>query len=137
FDLDGGVCRRSVTFPWRRRKNGVTAIAHSASCSSRASRKRHETWGLGPPRVRLSATHSPLGSHNRAIRTRMAKLLVIEDEPDVRNVMEYNLALAGHEVVSAGDGRQGLRLAREIKPDLVLLDLMLPDLSGTEVCRAL
>ncbi len=67
----------------------------------------------------------------------MAKLLVIEDEPDVRNVIEYNLALAGHEVVIAGDGHQGLRLAREIKPDLVLLDLMLPDLSGTEVCRAL
>lgn len=67
----------------------------------------------------------------------MAKLLVIEDEPDVRNVIEYNLALAGHEVVIAGDGRQGLRLAREMKPDLVLLDLMLPDLSGTEVCRAL
>lgn len=67
----------------------------------------------------------------------MAKLLVIEDEPDVRHVMEYNLALAGHEVVCAGDGRQGLRLAREVKPDLVLLDLMLPDLSGTEVCRAL
>lgn len=67
----------------------------------------------------------------------MAKLLVIEDEPDVRRVMEYNLALAGHEVVVAGDGRQGLRLARELKPDLVLLDLMLPDLSGTEVCRML
>jgi len=67
----------------------------------------------------------------------MAKLLVIEDEPDVRNVIEYNLSLAGHEVVLAGDGRQGLRLAREIKPDLVLLDLMLPDLSGTEVCRSL
>jgi two-component system phosphate regulon response regulator PhoB len=67
----------------------------------------------------------------------MAKLLVIEDEPDVRKVMEYNLVLAGHEVVTAGDGRQGLRLAREMKPDLVLLDLMLPDLSGTEVCRAI
>ena len=67
----------------------------------------------------------------------MAKLLVIEDEPDVRKVIEYNLALAGHEVVIAGDGRQGLRMARELKPDLVLLDLMLPDLSGTEVCRAL
>ncbi len=67
----------------------------------------------------------------------MAKLLVIEDEPDVRSVIEYNLALAGHEVVVAGDGRQGLRLAREIRPDLVLLDLMLPDLSGIEVCRAL
>lgn len=67
----------------------------------------------------------------------MAKVLVIEDEPDVRSVIEYNLVRAGHEVVIAGDGSQGLRLAREVKPDLVLLDLMLPDLAGTEVCREL
>ena len=68
---------------------------------------------------------------------RMAKLLVIEDEPDVQSTIEYNLVMAGHQVVVASDGRQGLRLAREFKPDLVLLDLMLPDLSGTDVCRVL
>jgi len=67
----------------------------------------------------------------------MAKLLVIEDEPDARDIIEYNLTVAGHEVSGAGDGTEGLRLARELKPDLVLLDIMLPDISGTELCRTL
>jgi two-component system phosphate regulon response regulator PhoB len=67
----------------------------------------------------------------------MARILVIEDEPDIRQVLDYNLRLAGHDVVSAPRGHEGLRLVREQRPDLVLLDLMLPDLPGTEVCRAI
>jgi two-component system phosphate regulon response regulator PhoB len=67
----------------------------------------------------------------------MARILVIEDEPDIRQVLDYNLRLAGHDVVSAPRGHDGLRLVREQRPDLVLLDLMLPDLPGTEVCRAI
>jgi two-component system phosphate regulon response regulator PhoB len=67
----------------------------------------------------------------------MAKVLVIEDEEDLRQVLEYNLRQAGHEVLSAARGREGLRLAQQERPDLVLLDLMLPDVSGTEVCRSL
>jgi two-component system, OmpR family, phosphate regulon response regulator PhoB len=65
----------------------------------------------------------------------MAKILVIEDEADIQQVLEYNLRDKGHKVVVAGRGDDGLRAAREKKPDLVLLDLMLPDMSGTEVCR--
>jgi two-component system phosphate regulon response regulator PhoB len=67
----------------------------------------------------------------------MARILVIEDEPDIRQVLDYNLRLAGHDVVTAPRGHDGLRLVREQRPDLVLLDLMLPDLPGTEVCRAI
>ena len=67
----------------------------------------------------------------------MAKVLVIEDEPDLQQVLTYNLRSAGHEALSAGRGADGLRLARAEAPDLILLDLMLPDLAGTEVCRAL
>ena len=67
----------------------------------------------------------------------MARILVIEDERDLQQVLEYNLKQAGHEVVSATLGHEGLKAAREQRPDLVLLDLMLPDLSGTEVCRIL
>ncbi|MFO7180564.1 MAG: response regulator transcription factor [Pseudomonadota bacterium] len=67
----------------------------------------------------------------------MAKILIVEDEQDLRRVLEYNLRQAGHEVLAAGLGNEGLRLAREQRPDLVLLDLMLPDLSGTEVCKQL
>jgi two-component system phosphate regulon response regulator PhoB len=67
----------------------------------------------------------------------MARILVVEDEPDLRQVLEYNLRQAGHEVLTAGRGDEGLRVAREQRPDLVLLDLMLPDTPGTEVCRSL
>ncbi|MGC4091910.1 MAG: response regulator [Polyangiaceae bacterium] len=67
----------------------------------------------------------------------MARILVIEDESDIREVLDYNLRTAGHEVIPAERGKEGLTLAREQRPDLILLDLMLPDVSGTEVCRAI
>lgn len=67
----------------------------------------------------------------------MARILVVEDEDDIRQVLEYNLRQAGHEVFATGLGRDGLRAALEHRPDLMLLDLMLPDISGTEVCKAM
>lgn len=67
----------------------------------------------------------------------MASILVIEDEPDLASVLTYNLEQAGHQVSAAARGADGLRLAREQHPDLVLLDLMLPDISGTQICKAL
>jgi two-component system, OmpR family, phosphate regulon response regulator PhoB len=67
----------------------------------------------------------------------MAKVLVVEDEADIRDVLEYNLAENGHQVVTAGTAAEALRCARERVPDLVLLDLMLPDRSGREVCKEL
>ncbi|NUP06520.1 MAG: response regulator transcription factor [Polyangiaceae bacterium] len=67
----------------------------------------------------------------------MARIVVIEDERDLQKVLEFNLRQAGHEVVTSLRGREGLEIARTSRPDLVLLDLMLPDLSGTEVCKTL
>ncbi len=67
----------------------------------------------------------------------MARIAVIEDEADLQTLLGYNLRLAGHEVLAATAGSDGLRLAKERRPDLVLLDLMLPDLPGTEVLRRL
>jgi two-component system phosphate regulon response regulator PhoB len=67
----------------------------------------------------------------------MARVLVIEDEGDLREVLDYNLSQAGHRVQTASTAADGLRLARDIKPELILLDLMLPDQPGTEVCRAI
>ncbi|HMY15355.1 MAG TPA: response regulator [Polyangium sp.] len=67
----------------------------------------------------------------------MATILVIEDEPALLKVLDYNFKLAGHEVLLAPRGSEGLRLARERHPDVVLLDQMLPDVQGTEVCRSL
>ena len=67
----------------------------------------------------------------------MSRILIIEDERDLQKVLEFNLAQAGHEVVTATHGRVGLQLARERQPEIIVLDLMLPDLPGTEVCKAL
>ncbi|MCL2725453.1 MAG: response regulator transcription factor [Polyangiaceae bacterium] len=67
----------------------------------------------------------------------MARILVIEDEPDIQDILDYNLREKGHKVFIAGKGEEGLRLAQEKKPDLVLLDLMLPDMPGTKICKVL
>lgn len=67
----------------------------------------------------------------------MAKILVVEDEPDMRFGLEHNLRFEGYHVICAEDGRKGLELARETAPDLVLLDIMLPGMSGLEVLRQL
>jgi two-component system phosphate regulon response regulator PhoB len=64
-------------------------------------------------------------------------ILVVEDEPDLRRVLTYNFKQAGFDVVSAPDGETALRAVKEERFDLVLLDLMLPDMPGTEVCRRL
>jgi DNA-binding response OmpR family regulator len=63
------------------------------------------------------------------------KILVVEDELVLRDALTYNLTRQGYEVVSAADGHHAVVLAREAKPDLILLDLMLPGLDGFEVCR--
>ena len=65
----------------------------------------------------------------------MAKILVVDDEPNIREVVGLYLRRDGHEVVSAADGEEALSVFGESEPDLVVLDLMLPKLSGLEVCR--
>ncbi len=67
----------------------------------------------------------------------MATVLIVEDESDLQQVLDYNLRREGLKTMVAGRGSEALRLARREPPDLVLLDLMLPDLPGTEVCREL
>ncbi len=65
------------------------------------------------------------------------KVVVIEDEPDILELIEYNLRREGFEVVTATSGRVGLTVIGREKPDLVLLDLLLPGLDGLDVCRRL
>jgi two-component system, OmpR family, response regulator RegX3 len=65
------------------------------------------------------------------------RILIIEDEAAIAEGIAYNLRREGYEVVRAADGETGLAEARRMRPDLVLLDLMLPGLSGLEVCQAL
>ncbi|NLE75678.1 MAG: response regulator transcription factor [Chloroflexi bacterium] len=64
-------------------------------------------------------------------------ILVVEDESTLRETLEYNLTRQGYAVYTAGDGRTALDLARQQRPDLILLDVMLPGLDGLEVCRIL
>jgi two-component system phosphate regulon response regulator PhoB len=63
------------------------------------------------------------------------RVLVIEDESDLRTLLHYNLEAWGYQVRAVENGKAGLRSFDEFSPDLVLLDLMLPDISGIEVCR--
>lgn len=70
----------------------------------------------------------------RSVRQR---ILIVDDERDIVQVLEFALRQAGFDTVAAGDAAQALVRVREAQPDLVILDLMLPDLPGTEVCRQL
>jgi DNA-binding response OmpR family regulator len=64
-------------------------------------------------------------------------ILVVEDEPALRDTLSYNLKKDGFIVEAVGDGRSALESARRLKPDLIVLDLMLPEIDGFEVCRIL
>ena len=65
----------------------------------------------------------------------MARILIAEDEPDLRMGLRDNLQFEGYEVLEAADGEETLRFVREDRPDLLLLDIMMPKLDGLEVCR--
>ena len=79
-----------------------------------------------PPRRLSSDPYNP---------EQMPKVMVVEDEPSLVEALEFALAEEGFQVVSTGDGRESLSLFAREHPDLVLLDLMLPSMSGTEVCK--
>src|SRR5688500_19518077 len=67
----------------------------------------------------------------------MSRVLVIEDDPAILRGLVVNLQEDSYDVITASDGEAGYRLAREKAPDLIVLDLMLPRMSGYEVCRKL
>jgi len=65
------------------------------------------------------------------------KILVVEDDPNLLETIKYNIGREGYHVITASDGARALDLARRERPDLIILDLMLPEVSGFEVCRIL
>lgn len=67
----------------------------------------------------------------------MSRILVVEDEKNILELIKYNLEREGFQVLTALDGTQGLEMAREENPDLIVLDVMLPGMNGLEVCREL
>ncbi len=67
----------------------------------------------------------------------MPKILVVDDEPDAVELIKFNLKGAGYEVLTAVDGDEALKKAKSLLPDLIVLDLMLPEVDGLEVCKIL
>jgi phosphate regulon transcriptional regulator PhoB len=72
-----------------------------------------------------------------AATRQQGRVLVVEDERDVAELIRYNLTREGYEVIVAPTGADALKQARDVRPDLVLLDIMVPQLNGWEVCRRL
>jgi two-component system phosphate regulon response regulator PhoB len=68
---------------------------------------------------------------------RKPRILIVDDEPDAVELVAVNLKSAGLDVVAAADGEEALRKAREVVPDAIVLDLMLPEVDGLEVCKIL
>jgi two-component system phosphate regulon response regulator PhoB len=67
----------------------------------------------------------------------MARVLIVDDDPDILRLVSYNMGQAGFEVIAASTGRKALEIAQKQHPDLIILDVMLPDVDGMEVCRTL
>src|SRR5262252_7198990 len=67
----------------------------------------------------------------------IGRILIIEDERDVAELMRYHVMKEGYEATVASKGIDGIRLAKELRPDLILLDIMVPELNGWEICRRL
>jgi len=88
--------------------------------------KRLTRWWDGGNYPRMTLPSTPLGP-----------LLVVEDEPEIALLLSYHLSNAGYRVATAADGRQGLQMAAESPPALLILDLMLPDMSGFDVLEEL
>ena len=65
------------------------------------------------------------------------KILVVDDEPDILDILRYNLEKEGYKVVTAADGIEGIRVAEQEQPNLIILDIMMPHMDGVEVCRTL
>jgi CheY-like chemotaxis protein len=123
-----------------RRPNRVEAIVVAPGV---ARRPRLQLRPVRSPRwpCALAAGHSaerPVEQGAAAVRSPVARrILVVDDEPSVRMICRFNLAAAGMEVREAVDGSEALSTIREEVPDLVLLDVMMPNLDGWEVARAL
>jgi two-component system alkaline phosphatase synthesis response regulator PhoP len=63
------------------------------------------------------------------------KILLVDDEPDILEFLGYNLTKEGYNIFKAGNGRDALKIATEVKPHLIILDVMMPEMDGIETCR--
>ena len=63
------------------------------------------------------------------------KILVVDDDPDIVEILRYNLSLAGYEVKAASNGKEAIKKAKIFIPEIILLDVMMPEMDGIEACR--
>ncbi|MCJ0743051.1 response regulator transcription factor [Pedobacter montanisoli] len=67
--------------------------------------------------------------------TAKQKILIVDDEPDILELIEYNLKKEGYQVFLAANGQEGINVAKKVQPDLIILDIMMPKMDGIEACR--
>ena len=67
----------------------------------------------------------------------MAKILIAEDERDIRDLVAFTLRFAGHEVFAASNGEEAVEMAPKVNPDLILMDVRMPRMTGYEACKAM
>src|SRR5262249_47802411 len=125
---------RPVPFAPRERAAGAPA-AGRARCSG----ARRETAPGAAPRAGPEPGARPREDPRRERRPQVMthRILVVDDEPDITALVAYHLAREGYRVSTAGNGQDALKAAREERPEVVVLDLMLPGVSGYEVLREL
>jgi two-component system phosphate regulon response regulator PhoB len=102
------------------------------------TRETESPHGLMPPTSQGATTQPASGPHapgEQTMHRHKGRVLLVEDEEDLVTSLSYSLEAAGYQMSSALDGATALRLATAQPPDIVLLDIMLPDMSGLEVCR--
>jgi two-component system, OmpR family, alkaline phosphatase synthesis response regulator PhoP len=115
FGLHSCAIHRPFTIAW---KNSDMALAQTRPDSTRMRSA-----------IDLGEARRPVGNGP------MKRILIIEDDRDIVELVRYNLANEGYQVTSAADGVTGLATLKKLPPDLLLLDLMLPKLSGLDICR--
>jgi two-component system phosphate regulon response regulator PhoB len=94
-------------------------------------RRRNRAYSSFPTRPRTAR------ARERRRKALKRKVLIVDDESDIVEFVQYNLRKEMYDTLSAADGPRALQMARQHRPDLILLDLMLPGIDGLEVCRAL
>jgi DNA-binding response OmpR family regulator len=67
----------------------------------------------------------------------MAKILIAEDERDIRDLITFTLKFAGHEVFAASNGEEALNMVKQVMPDIILMDVRMPKMTGYEACAAM
>lgn len=74
---------------------------------------------------------------SKFLMNNVKKILIADDEPDILEIIQYNLKAEGYDVYTAKNGMEALEMAQKVEPDLILLDIMMPGKNGIDVCRML